>query len=161
MFLRPTVDHFDDGHGRLVGRRAFVCPDACHLPALQQWHGLRQVLAVETIRHVANRDETQCEIRYFLSGCDDSVEQQIQAVRSHWRIENSLHRVLGMSFREDECRIRGSNPARCFAVLRKIALNLIRQDSTSRNSVRAKRKKAGWSNDYMDGILVENFVRKP
>jgi predicted transposase YbfD/YdcC len=147
--LRPTVDYFDESHGRLVRRRAFMCPDACHLPVLQQWHGLQQVLAVETIRHVANQDKTQCEIRYFLSSCDDSVEQQIQAIRSHWGIENSLHWVLDMSFREDECRIRESNSARCFAVLRKITLNLIRQDSSSRNSIRARRKKAGWSNDYI------------
>ena len=155
--LRPTVDYLDKSHGRLVRRRAFVCPDACHLPALQQWHGLRQVLAVETIRHVANRDETQCEIRYFLSSCDDAAERQIQAIRSHWGIENSLHWVLDMSFREDECRIREANSARCFAILRKIALNLIRQDSSSRNSIRAKRKKAGWSNNYMDSILFAKF----
>ena len=155
--LRPTVDYFDESHGRLVRRRAFVCPDACHLPALQQWHGLRQVLAVETIRHVANQDKTLCDIRYFLSSCNDSVEQQIRAIRSHWGIENRLHWVLDMSFREDECRIRESNSARCFAILRKIALNLIRQDSTSRNSIRAKRKKAGWSNDYMDSILFGKF----
>jgi predicted transposase YbfD/YdcC len=155
--IRPTVDYFDESHGRLVRRRAFVCSDACHLPALQQWHGLRQVLAVETIRHVANRDETQCEIRYFLSSCDDSAKVHIQAIRNHWGIENHLHWVLDMCFREDECRIRESNSARCFAILRKIALNLIRQDSTSRNSIRAKRKKAGWSNHYMDSILFGKF----
>lgn len=155
--LRPAVDYFDESHGRVVRRRAFVCPEACDLASLQQWPGLRQVLAVETIRQVDNRKGTQCEIRYFLSSCDDPVDPQIQAIRSHWGIENRLHWVLDMSFREDECRIRESNSARCFASLRKIALNLIRQDSSSRNSIRAKRKKAGWSNDYMAGILFGKF----
>jgi len=159
--LHPTVDYFDESHGRLVRRRAFVCPDACDLAALQQWHGLRQVLAVETIRHVANQDKTLCEIRYFLSSCNDSVEQQIRAIRSHWGIENRLHWVLDMSFREDECRIRESNSARCFAILRKIALNLIRQDSTSRNSIRAKRKKQAGVTIIWIAFCSGNFVRKP
>jgi predicted transposase YbfD/YdcC len=151
--IRPTVDYVDDSHGRFVRRRAFVCPEACHLAALQQWAGLRQVLAVETIRQMNNRTGTQCEIRYFLSSCDDPVEQQIQAIRRHWAIENQLHWVLDMTFREDECRIREANSARGFAILRKIALNLMRHDSTTKNSIRAKRKKAGWSNDYMASIL--------
>jgi predicted transposase YbfD/YdcC len=155
--IDPTEDYFDDSHGRCVRRRAFVCPKACDLPELQQWPGLRQVLAVETIRQVANQNTTQCEIRYFLSSCDAPAKEQIQAIRSHWGIENSLHWVLDMSFREDECRIRDSNAAYCFAILRKIALNLIRQDSISKNSIRAKRKKAGWSNAYMTDVLFGKF----
>jgi len=89
--------------------------------------------------------------------CDASAQVQIQTIRSHLGIENRLHWLLDMSFREDECRIREANSAHCFAILRKIALNLIRQDSSSRNSIRAKRKKAGWSNDYMDSILFGKF----
>jgi predicted transposase YbfD/YdcC len=153
----PTVDYFDDSHGRQVQRRAFVCPEACHLPGLQHWPGVRQVLAIETIRQVTNQDNPRCEIRYFLSSCDASAEKQIQAIRSHWGIENRLHWVLDMSFREDECRIRDANAARCFSVLRKIALNLVRQDSSKRNSIKAKRKKAGWSNDYMENVMFSNF----
>ena len=155
--IRPTVDYLDDSHGRSVRRRVFACPEACHLQALQQWAGLRHVLAVETIRQLDHRTGTQCEIRYFLSSCDDPVEQQIQAIRRHWNIENRLHWVLDMSFREDECRIREANSARAFAILRKIALNFIRQDSSSKNSIRAKRKKAGWSNEYMASVLFGNF----
>jgi predicted transposase YbfD/YdcC len=153
----PTVDYFDDSHGRQVQRRAFVCPEASHLPELQHWPGVRQVLAIETIRQVTNQDNPRCEIRYFLSSCDASAEKQIQAIRSHWGIENRLHWVLDMSFREDECRIRDANAARCFSVLRKIALNLVRQDSSKRNSIKAKRKKAGWSNDYMENVMFSNF----
>ena len=153
----PTVDYFDDSHGRKVQRRAFVCPEACDLSELQHWPEVRQVLVIETIRQVTNQDQPRCEIRYFLSSSDAPAEKQIQAIRSHWQIENSLHWVLDMSFREDECRIRDANAARCFSILRKIAINLVRQDSTKRNSLKAKRKKAGWSNDYMESVLFSDF----
>jgi len=144
------VDYVDNSHGRKVRRRAFVCPEIGHLSELQHWPEVKQVLAIETIRQVANQENTVCEIRYFLSSSDAPAEKQIQAIRNHWGIENSLHWVLDMSFREDECRIRDANAAQCFAVLRKIALNLVK-------SIKAKRKKAGWSNDYMESVMFSNF----
>ena len=115
------------------------------------------MLAVETIRQVEHRQDTQRDIRYFLSSCNDPAEVQIQGIRSHWAIENRLHWVLDMTFREDECRIRDRHASRCFAVMRKISLNLIRQDPNPRNSLKAKRKKSGWSNDYMASIIFSSF----
>ncbi|MGC9128672.1 MAG: ISAs1 family transposase [Acidithiobacillus sp.] len=154
---RADMDTGDQGHGRWVRRRIFALPEACALPELQDWPGLRQVLAVETIRQLSHNPGTRCEIRYYLSSCADPVEVQARAIREHWGIENRLHWVLDMTFREDESRVRERNGARCLAILRKIALNLIRQDAIHKGSLRGKRKKAGWSNAYMAQVVFGEF----
>ena len=157
--LRPIFDAFDDGHGRLVRRRVFVCPEAATLEALSDWPGLRTVLAVESIRSVNGSRKVEAEIRYFLSSSAGEASLLAQAIRRHWSIENSLHWVLDVTFREDESRIRDPSAARNFALLRKMALNLVGQDRSTKASLRAKRKKAAWDDGYMQQLLKVNFMR--
>lgn len=76
-----------------------------------------------------------------------------QAVRLHWGIENALHWVLDIAFREDECRVRVGHAAQNFAILRHLALNLLRQDTTTKVGVKAKRFKASCSLDYLEQII--------
>jgi hypothetical protein len=76
------------------------------------------------------------------------------AIRSHWGIENSLHWSLDISFREDECRVRTGNGAENFAVMRHIALNLLKQETKTKVGIRAKRNKAGWDNRYLAKVLA-------
>ena len=151
---KPVFDVFDDSHGRLVRRRVFVCPQAASLEALLAWPGLRTVLAVETIRGVTGSGKVEAEIRYFLSSCRDDPIVLVQAIRRHWTIENGLHWVLDVTFREDDSRVRDRTAARNLAVLRKIAVNLIGRDRTSRISIRARRKQAAWNDDYMLTLLA-------
>jgi predicted transposase YbfD/YdcC len=151
--LKPFYDAFDETHGRLVRRRAWVCPEASELDALRDWPGIRNVLAIETIRSVAHSYETQAEIRYYLTSCDDAPEVLIQAVRRHWAIENSLHWVLDVTFREDDSRSRDKVATRSFALLRKMALNIVRQDKSNKFSLRGRRQNAGWNNNYMAHLL--------
>ena len=106
---RPVSDAFDDSHGRLVRRRVFVCPEAADLKALDAWPGLRTVLAVESIRGVNGSGKVEAEIRYFLSSCHDDPTVLVQAIRRHWTIENGLHWILDVTFREDDSRVRGSS----------------------------------------------------
>ena len=155
--LRPACDSFDDSHGRIVRRRVFVCPGLQDDPALKDWPGLKSVLAIETIRSIKGRAGTTAEIRYFLASYEDEPAKMAAAIRAHWAIENSLHWVLDVTFREDECRVRDRTAAQNFAMLRKIALNLIKQDLNAKTSLKARRKKAAWDNDYMAQIVTGKF----
>ncbi len=151
---RADCDAFDDTHGRVVRRRVFASTDAATLEALNGWPGLRTVLAVESIRSVNSAPKVESEIRYFLSSCPDAPAVLGQAIRSHWAIENTLHWVLDVTFREDDSRVRDRTAARNLALLRKIALNIVGRDQTSKASVRARRKKAAWNDAYMLKLLA-------
>ena len=119
--------------------------------------GLKSVLAIETIRSIRGRAGTRAEIRYFLASYKDDPEKMAAAIRAHWAIENSLHWVLDVTFREDECRVRDRTAAQNLAMLRKIALNLIKQHSTAKISLKARRKKAAWDDQYMTQIISGKF----
>lgn len=154
---RPVCDVFDQSHGRLVRCRMFVCPQASDLEPLRDWPGVRCVLAVETIRSINGSSKTTAEIRYFLSSCSDKPEIMAKAIRHHWAIENSLHWVLNVTFREDHCRVRDRTAARNLALLRKIAVNLVRRHQNAKTSLRGRRKMAAYDNRYMLQILTGNF----
>jgi predicted transposase YbfD/YdcC len=152
---RADCDAFDDTHGRLVRRRVFASTEAAALEALSGWPGLHTVLAVETIRSLDSAPaKVESEIRYFLSSCCDDPAILGQAIRTHWSIENALHWVLDVTFREDDSRVRDRRAARNLALLRKVALNIVGRDRTSKASVRARRKKAAWNDSYMLQLLV-------
>jgi predicted transposase YbfD/YdcC len=151
---RPVSDAFDESHGRLVRRRVFLDPAAKDLEPLSDWPELSTVLAVETIRGVTGTGKVEAEIRYFLTSCSDDPAVLVQAIRRHWRIENALHWVLDVTFREDDSRVRERTAARNLALLRKIALNLVAKDRGSRASLRGRRKKAAWNDDYMLQLIV-------
>ena len=152
--LRPFFDAFDDSHGRLVRRRVFACPDLGTFATLADWPGLAAVLAVETIRGIPGRGKVTAEIRHYLSSAKRPPEALAAAIQSHWRIENGLHWVLDVTFREDASRVRERNAARNLALLRKIALNLARADATLKASLRGKRKYAGWDDAFMATLIA-------
>src|ERR687885_1327608 len=152
---RADCDAFDDTHGRLVRRRVFASTEAATLGALSGWPGLRTVLAVESLRSLNSAPtKGESEIRYFLSSCPDTPAVLGQAIRSHWAIENTLPWTLDVTFREDDSRVRDRTAARNLALLRKIALNLVAKDRGSRASLRGRRKKAAWNDDYMLQLIV-------
>src|SRR3954470_2936609 len=151
---RPACDAFDDSHGRLARRRVFVSSVGAELEPLHEWPDLRTLLAVETIRSVNGTGKTETEIRYFLTSCGDGPAVLAQAIRRHWSIENALHWVLDVTFREDDSRVRHRTAARNLALLRKIALNLVAADRGGQTSLRGRRKKAAWNDDYMLQIIT-------
>jgi predicted transposase YbfD/YdcC len=152
--LRPCFDAFDDGHGRLVRRRVFACADLAPFATLKDWPGLATVVAVETIRGIPGRGEVKAEIRHYLSSARLPPEALAAAIRNHWRVENGLHWVLDVTFREDASRVRERNAARNLALLRKIALNLARADATLKASLKGKRKYAGWDDAFMAALIA-------
>lgn len=156
---KPAVfDAFDETHGRLTRRRAFVSDDPAMIADLSGWRGLSQVIAVETITSITNahgggRGEPKSDIRYFLTSSDAEGQVLAAAVRDHWAIENSLHWVLDVGFREDDSRLRDRNAAANLAVILKIAINLVKAEKSPKGSIKGRRKAAGWDNDYMQKII--------
>ncbi len=141
---------FDKDHGRIETREYWTVSDLNWLEQRQQWAGLSTIGMVRSQRIVDG--EKTVETRHFISSLGCNAEQFSHAVRQHWGIENSLHWVLDIAFREDESRIRKGHAAENFGMLRHIALNLLKND-LSKIGTSAKRKKAGWDNDYLLKIL--------
>src|SRR3954468_20541147 len=152
--LRPCFDAFDESHGRLGGRRGFAWPGAGVFTTLAAWPGLRAVLAVETIRGIPGRGKVTAEIRHYLSSAALPPEALAVAIRRHWAVENGLHWVLDVGFREDDSRVRDRTAARNLALLRKIALNPARADDTLKASLKGKRKYAGWDDAFMATLMA-------
>jgi predicted transposase YbfD/YdcC len=150
--LKPVLDAFDAHHGRLTRRRVFVHPAPTELTVLEDWPGIKSILAVESIRLVKPHGAVTAEKRYFLSSVPVEDERQIAAIRQHWSIENRLHWVLDVTFQEDASRVRDQHARHNLALLRKIANNLI-QHSTTAGSVRGRRKQAAWNNDFVAQLL--------
>ena len=142
----------DGDHGRIETRRYWITSEIEWLDAKASWSHLRSVGMVEARREVGNT--VQVETRYFLTSLPAQGVRFAQAVRQHWGIENSLHWVLDVSFDEDACRIRKDKGAQTFAVLRHIALNLLRCEPHHKRGIKARRKRAGWDRDYLFQVLT-------
>jgi predicted transposase YbfD/YdcC len=157
QFEQVGYDHsqtVDKGHGRIEIRRSWVISDSEYLGWLQsehKWPGLQAIGIVESERRLGT--ERTSETRYYLLSHALKAEAFGEAVRSHWGIENQVHWVLDMAFREDQSRIRQGVAAENFVVLRHIALNLLKQAKVKRLSTKAKRLKAGWDNSFLLQVL--------
>jgi predicted transposase YbfD/YdcC len=142
----------DGDHGRIETRRYWITAEIEWLGAKASWSNLHSVGMVEARREVG--DTVQVETRYFLTSLPAQGVRFAQAVRQHWGIENSLHGVLDVSCDEDACRIRKDKGAQTFAVLRHIALNLLRREPHHKRGIKARRKRAGWDRDYLFQVLT-------
>ena len=138
-------------HGRSEKRTFRMTEKICRLSGMDKWTDAKT--AIEIQYESLEKGELRSEQRLYLSSAPVIAKEEIaKAIRGHWGIENKLHWVLDMSFREDECRKRTNHSPQNFAVLRRMVLNIIRKD-TSKGSMSRKRKRAGWSMEFLEKLL--------
>ena len=146
----------EKNHGRIEKRRCWTTSEPDHLNYMNeggQWKNLASIGMVEAQRSVNGK--TSVETRFYISSLPGDAKVLLAAIRGHWGIENSLHWVLDISFREDESRVRTGNAAENLALIRHMALNLLKQDNTSKASIKGKRKRAGWDSDYLLAVISQ------
>ena len=142
----------DGGHGRIETRTVRAIDEIAWLKERHSWPGLQSIIEVTATRESENKISK--ETRYFISSLSASNPIKLEhAVRAHWAIENNLHWVLDIAFDEDSNRTRKGHSAANLAIIRHIALNLIKKEKMSKVGVKTKRLKAGWDNDYLLKII--------
>lgn len=147
-----VCEQTDGDHGRIETRKVWCTSEVRWIKERSEWAGLRSLAVVESARTVGS--QTTRERRYYISSLDGrSAAVLAQAIRGHWAIENGLHWSLDMAFREDDCRVRSGHAAENFSRLRRLALNLLKQERTNKVGIKAKRLRAGWDHDYLLKIL--------
>lgn len=147
----------DGDHGRIETRRVWVCWEVDLLLGEElagQWPGLRCLILVERTREV--RGQSSVELSYYISSLDGrrTARQLAGYIRGHWSVENSLHWQLDVSFDEDQRRIRKDHGAENFSRLCRMALNLLKSETSAKVGIALKRKMCGWDNDYLLKVVM-------
>ena len=141
----------DGDHGRIETRTTTVIHDVAWLQQRHDWPGLNAVVMVESTREIAGKTEE--ETRFYITSLVLLAHLMGPIIRSHWAIENSLHWVMDMIFRDDECRVRTDHAPANFATIKHMAHNLIRM-APGKASLRLKRKAAGWDDDFLASLIA-------
>jgi predicted transposase YbfD/YdcC len=159
-FQDTTISHHqtvDGDHGRIETRDITVIHDIGWLQETHQWAGLKSVVMVESIRQspgpTPETDKIERETRFYITSLALVASLLGPLIRDHWAVENSLHWVLDMVFRDDECRLRTDHAPANFTTLKHIALNLIRR-APGKDSLRLKRKVAAWDDDFLASVIT-------
>ncbi len=162
-----VVEHFDNvswssecfetdesAHGRHEVRRVWVSDELGDIATRERWRKLKTVIRVQSIRTV--RGKTSTEDRYYICSRKLSAKQALAAVRSHWGIENSLHWVLDVAFREDDCCVRAQNAAANFSAIRQLALGLLKKRTEAKVGIKIRRQRAGWDDSFLLRVIGLN-----
>jgi predicted transposase YbfD/YdcC len=155
-----THEDVDKGHGRIEIRRSKVTTDIDWVRKMHpKWKDLNSIIEIESTRII--KDETTVEKRYYISSLKSSAAEILNATRSHWGIENSLHWVLDVSFNDDDSKVKKGNAPQNMTIVKKTALNLMRivkrDPIYKRLSLKRMRKLCGWDNSFLQMVLGAKF----
>jgi predicted transposase YbfD/YdcC len=165
-FFAPTTDEdigepwlekyedLDKGHGRIEVRECYHSDEIAALPRVKEFAGAKSIAMVRSTRIIGEKRTTQ--VRYYISSLEMDAEKLAHAVRTHWSVENGLHWTLDMSFREDDSRMREGYSAENFAMMRRMALSLMKRDIHSKRSLRGRRRACSYHNPYLEALLFNS-----
>jgi predicted transposase YbfD/YdcC len=146
---------FNQGHGRTEKRECWtfsVNDYNDYIRNMEAWAKFKTFAVVRRTRQEGDKEPT-IETVFYISSLSSDAERLLDASRTHWQVENSLHWVLDVSFREDDCRVRVGNAPQNLALLRHIAVNLLKQEQSAKCGIKNKRLLAGWDHDYLLKVL--------
>jgi predicted transposase YbfD/YdcC len=147
-----VYEQTEKGHGRLETRRCWTTNQIDWLRERHKWAGVRSIAVVESRRQIG--EQISQERRYFISSLPGGTAQRMgQAVRNHWTVENELHWSLDLCFAEDQSRARIGNAAENLSRVRRLALTLLKQETTAKVGIKAKRLLAGWDEKYLLRVM--------
>ncbi len=145
-FIHSVDNQLDKDHGRIESRQCMSIENLGWLFEIQQWEDARSISKITAT--VTRKGKETVEERYYISSLPGNAALMNRAVRKHWHIENKLHWVLDVLFKEDFCRVRTGNGAENLTTIRKIALNTFKMEQTEPCSLKIKRKRAAWDDNY-------------
>lgn len=148
---QKTFQTTEKGHGRIDIRRYHLITDLSWSKKAAEWCGLKAVGIVRSTRKIEGKETN--ETRMYCTSLVDA-KAFARGVRKHWNVENQLHWVLDVAFKEDKCRIRKDNAPENFSILRHIALNQLKKEKSIKNGIKSKRLKAGWDEQYLLQVLL-------
>ncbi len=157
-FKYASLDHAkttSKGHGRIEVRECWSTSNPAYLKLIrnhQNWAGLKSIVMVISTRIIDGVETRQ--VRYYISSLSSNAQRILQVCRRHWAIENELHWILDVALNEDHSRVRKDQAPENFAVLRHIALNLLKQEKTAKGGIHAKQLQAAWDQDYLLQVLA-------
>jgi predicted transposase YbfD/YdcC len=151
----PSSTHVsvDKGHGRIESRTCTVIDNLVFVDEVVHWKGIKSIIRVEREREMITQNKKTNEVQYYI--CSKSLKAEVanDYARSHWGIENKLHWTLDVTFGEDLSRIRNGHGDENFATIRRIALNLLKLNTSIKKSIAAKRHLAAWDEVFLECVL--------
>lgn len=150
----PGFDYFktlEEGHGRREVREVWTTATLESVRDRERWAGFQSAALVRSERTIAG--VTSVEHRFYISSAPSDAQRLGSAIRQHWGIENQVHWVLDVVFADDQSRLRIDHSAHNMAIIRHIVLNMLRQETSLKTSLRQKRLRAGWDDTYVLKVL--------